>query len=94
MAMEYFGDKLKSLREQRGFTQQDLADKLELSKASISAYEQSSKYPSVDVLINICNVLNTSADFLLGIDQINLSSLTQTQTDLILKLIIELNAKN
>lgn len=43
MAMEYFTDKLKSLREQKGFTQQNLVDRLDLSKAPISVYEQNTK---------------------------------------------------
>lgn len=38
MGMEYFGDKLKNLRKEKELTQQQLADKMELVKGSISAY--------------------------------------------------------
>jgi DNA-binding XRE family transcriptional regulator len=55
MGMEYFGGKLKALRNEKGLTQQQLANKMELMKGSISAYEQNSKYPSLDVLIRLCN---------------------------------------
>ena len=51
--MVYFGSKLRQLRQEKGYTQQQLADKLGITKGSVSAYETSAKYPSVDVLRKI-----------------------------------------
>ncbi len=95
--MIYFGAKLKQLREARKMTQQQLADKLELTKSSVSAYENSAKYPSVEVLIRIATIFDVSADYLLGLSDnmdVNISNLTDGQTQLILSLIQEFNALN
>ncbi len=97
MGMEYFGDKLRALRKERGLTQQQLADKMELVKASISAYEQNTKYPSLDVLIKLCTFFQVSSDYMLGLSddmQFKMSALTDEQAQLILQLITELEQKN
>ena len=65
--MIYFGTRLKELRKEKKLTQQELADKVDLVKGSISAYEKSLKYPSVEVLIKLCNYFNVSSDYLLGL---------------------------
>jgi len=65
--MMYFGIRLKELRAQKHITQQELADKVDLVKSSISAYEKSLKYPSVEVLIKSCNYFNVSSDYLIGL---------------------------
>lgn len=95
--MLYFGDKLRALRLEHGLTQQELADKIELVKGSISAYEQSRKYPSVEVLIKLCQIFNVSADYLLGLSDDELlkkSYLTDEQVELVQKLIRELEQCN
>lgn len=45
-----FGERLKELREEKGMTQQDLAVFLNVSRPSISGYENNSNDPSLDVL--------------------------------------------
>jgi len=65
----YFGAKLRKLRKESELTQQQLADKLDVTKASISAYETNAKYPSIEVLIKIANTFHVSADYLLGISE-------------------------
>lgn len=90
MGMEYFGSKLKAVRKGKGLTQLELAKRLSIAKGSISAYEQGVTYPSVDVLIKICEVLNTSSDYLLGIsDEITLkmSGLSEKQMESFLQFV-------
>lgn len=90
MGMEYFGSKLKAVRKSKGITQLELAKRLNIAKGSISAYEQGATYPSVDVLIKICEVLNTSSDYLLGIsDEVTLkmSGLTEKQMESFLQFV-------
>ncbi|HDU7715932.1 TPA: helix-turn-helix transcriptional regulator [Listeria monocytogenes] len=65
--MEYFGDKLKSLRKSKKMTQAELASKIGVSKWSVTSYEQGRTSPSVEVLIKICETLDTSSDYMLGI---------------------------
>ena len=95
--MLYFGDKLRALRSERGWTQQQLAEKVELVSASISAYEQGTKSPSVEVLIKLCSLFNVSSDYLLGLSdsmELKMSALTDDQTQLIMRFIAELEQYN
>lgn len=74
-----FGITLKTLRTQNNYTQDQLAQKLGLTKSVISAYETGLRLPSYDVLINIAKIFKVSTDYLLGMDnrqEIDLSGLT------------------
>ena len=88
--MELFGMRLRSLRLERRLTQQQLADKLGVVKASVSSYEQNANHPSLEVLIRLCVIFDVSADFLLGLSNsmdFKMSHLTDEQVLLILNLI-------
>lgn len=63
-----FGTKLKELRLQAGLTQKQLADRLWLSKATVSYYEQSLRYPSPEILVKLAGVFHVTTDYLLGIE--------------------------
>lgn len=60
-----FGTTLKELRQRAGLTQKQLADKLWLSKATVSYYEQSLRYPSPEILIKLSKIFHVSSDYLL-----------------------------
>lgn len=80
--METLAKNIKLLRGQNNMTQQQLADKLDLTKSVISAYETGTRQPSYDVLINLSNYFKVSSDFLLGINTTNtydLSGLTASE---------------
>lgn len=61
-------EKLKKLREARGLTQLQVAERIGISKAMISAYETASKAPSVEVLIRLSHLYRVSIDYLVCID--------------------------
>lgn len=63
-----FGNTLKDLRLQAGMTQKQLAERLWLSKATVSYYEQSVRYPSPEVLVKLSKIFHVSTDYLLGIE--------------------------
>ena len=95
--MQYFGVRLRDLRLEKHMTQQQLADKTGMAKGTISAYEQGKKYPSVEVLIKLCNTFQVSADYLLGLSddlQLMKSNLTDEQMSVFRKLIHELEQSN
>ena len=54
------------LREEKGLTQKDLAEKLSLTPKAISFYELGSREPSGDALIHMAHILGTTTDYLLG----------------------------
>ena len=53
------GDKLRRLRLQRGLTQEELADRCELSKSFISLLERDLTSPSLDTLSDLLETLGT-----------------------------------
>lgn len=95
--MEYFGIKLKKLRENREMSQAQLAERLGVAIATVSAYEQDRTLPSVTILIKICRIFDVSADYLLGLsdDMIKRKAqLTLGQTEAIKALINALESDN
>ena len=60
------GMRIKKIREERNMTQQDLADKLYLSKASISAYENATTVIKDSMLREIANALDVTAGYFFG----------------------------
>lgn len=63
-----FGENLKALRQKAGLTQKQLAERLWISKATVSYYEQSLRCPSPEILIKLSRIFHVSTDFLLGIE--------------------------
>lgn len=59
-------ENLKKIREKRNFTQVKLSVDLGIAQETISGYEIGKSYPSVDILIKLADILNTSTDYLLG----------------------------
>ncbi|RAU92483.1 helix-turn-helix domain-containing protein [Paenibacillus sp. YN15] len=59
-------DRLVKWRKKRKLTQDDLAEKISLTKAAISNYENGHSAPSHDTLTLIADVLDISTDYLLG----------------------------
>ena len=98
--MQYFGEKLKVMRELKHLSQEELGRRIGLSGSVISAYEKSRKYPSIETLIKmikICSELSVSADYLLGLsDDMRLTKtyLTDTQISSLRSIIRELEMLN
>ena len=85
-----FGNNLKTLRLQNGFTQAQVTQKLGVTKSVISAYETGLRLPSYDILINISKIFRVSTDYLLGLENIrelDLSGLTEEEIQALLNLI-------
>ena len=64
------GDMIKELRLSSKYTQEDLAQKLKISKSTIGMYEQNRRSPDLDTLVKISKIFNVSTDYLLGLDPI------------------------
>lgn len=60
--------KLKMLREARHLTQLQVAERVGVSKAMISAYETAIKTPSVEVLIHLARLYSVSVDYLICVE--------------------------
>ncbi len=65
--MSLRGDRLRELRLQRGYTQEALAERLELGIRQIHRYEKHLSDPAGNIVAKIALELNTSSDYLLGL---------------------------
>ena len=61
--------RIKQLREEMGYTQQELADKLKKAKSTIAMYENETRKPSLRVLKQLSNIFDCSVDYILGISE-------------------------
>lgn len=64
--MVNFGAKIKQLREEKGMTQQSLADKLYVTRQAVSRWEHGARYPDLLTVKKIAQVLDVSVDELLS----------------------------
>lgn len=59
------GDKIKKLRKENNLSQEQLAEKLNVSKQAISKWESNKAYPDIDNLILLRNIFNVNLDDLI-----------------------------
>ncbi len=75
-------EKIKSLRLAGNYSQVEIAEKLSVTKQTISNWENNNIQPSVDMLIKIADLFGVSTDYLLGreiIPRIDVSGLNETE---------------
>ena len=60
-----FGENLQFLRKRGGLTQEDLAEKMEVSRQSVSKWESNSAYPEMDAILRLCDLFGVDMDTLL-----------------------------
>lgn len=65
--MSTFSERLKEIRKQCNFTQKQVADGINVKEAQYQKYEYGYNKPAYDLIIKLCNYLNVSADYLLGL---------------------------
>lgn len=66
--MEFYllGQKIRDLRTSHHFSQADLAELIDVSTNYIGQIERGDRKPSLETLVSLCNVLNTSMDYILS----------------------------
>ena len=85
-------DRLKELRKNTNLTQKQFSESIGCTMASLSAYENGSKLPPTQTLINISNQYDCSIDWLMGLkdekDYDNSENAIKTYSDYIKKLFL------
>lgn len=61
-----FGENLKTLRKQKGFSQEELAARLHVVRQTVSKWEKSLSVPDADTLIQLSEILEVPVSKLLG----------------------------
>lgn len=65
-----FGEKIQKLRNQNEWTQEQLAEKLYVSRTAVSKWESGKGYPNIDSLRDIAKLFNKTIDELLSSEEI------------------------
>lgn len=92
-----FGLRLKELRLKQGLSQVQLAKRLNLTNATISAYESNIRQPTLDTLCKLSSLFNVTTDYLLGMnykEHVFINKLTENQKDIINMLLLEFDKQN
>ncbi|GGA53286.1 transcriptional regulator [Kroppenstedtia guangzhouensis] len=64
-----FSERLKIEREKRGWSQTDLAERISVSRQSVSKWETGKNYPSIEVIIDLSDLFGITIDELLRSDE-------------------------
>ena len=65
-----FNEKLQELRKQKGLTQEELSEKLYVSRTAVSKWESGRGYPNIESLKAIARLFSVTVDELLSTDEI------------------------
>lgn len=63
-------DRIKTLREARGWTQAELARRLNMTRNGVNSWEQGLSMPSPPLLVELAKLFSVSTDYLLGLEPI------------------------
>lgn len=88
--------KIYEIRISFGWTQVQLAQKLGVTKQTVSNWENDNIQPSIDMLVKLSNIFNVSTDYLLGLtptNSINVDGLPTSFVSHIVQLIEDYKAK-
>lgn len=73
-------EKIAKLRKEKGLTQSQLAEMINVSNKTISRWETGEGYPEITLLMPLAKALGVTTDYLLGITQDQDQEQEQTQT--------------
>lgn len=83
-------NRIKTLREQAGFSQAQLAKKLDVTRSSVNAWEMGLSTPTTQYIVALAKLFHVSADYIVGIEtdqSISLRNYTEDEVALVLKLL-------
>ena len=84
------GDTIRSLREQAGYSQSELARRLSVTRSSVNAWESGLSAPTAVYIIELAKLFHVSADSILELEhtrQIDLSDLTEQEVRILYELL-------
>ncbi len=90
-------ERIKFLREQKEYTQTELAKRLGITRSGVNAWEMGISVPSTQYIVELSSIFSVSTDYLLGVEKtstIDVSGLTETDIEMIYKLADYLKSKN
>ena len=82
-------DRIKALREARGWTQAELARRLNITRNGVNSWEQGLSMPSPACLVDLAKLFSVSTDYLLGVERletVNVSGLDEKDVAMLAQL--------
>ena len=70
------GEQIHALRTARNLSQVQLADRLGVTKQSVSNWENNNILPSIEMLVKLSKIFSTTTDYLLSLDDRNYIEVT------------------
>ncbi len=67
ITMQEIQKRLREAIQYSNISQKELAEKLGVNPSTVSKYMRLDKFPSIDTFANICQILDVSADDILGL---------------------------
>ena len=67
ITIEEIHKRLSEAIKTSNMTQKQIAEKVGISQSTVSKYLNANKYPAIDTFANLCEVLDVSADDILGL---------------------------
>ena len=83
-------DRIKTLREQAGLTQAEVARRLGISRAGVNAWEMGLSVPSTPYVVELAKQFGVSTDYLLGVENtasISVKGLSEKQVSALMGII-------
>ena len=72
-----FGDNLKLIRKNKKMSQEQLAEKMNVSRQSVSKWETGEAYPEMNNILELCKIFNCKINDLVHTDMTDISSLDE-----------------
>ena len=69
-------ERIKALREARGWTQAELARRMSITRNGVNLWEQGLSMPSPTCLVDLAKVFSVSTDYLLGVERLETVNVT------------------
>lgn len=69
-------ERIKALREARGWTQAELARRLNITRNGVNSWEQGLSMPSPACLVDLAKLFSVSTDYLLGVERLESVNVT------------------
>ena len=84
--VQVIAEKIKALRQARGWTQSELARRMGVTRNGINSWEQGLSMPSLSSLVELAKTFSVTTDYLLGLEHlqtINVSGLSERDVALL-----------
>lgn len=69
-------ERIKALREARGWTQAELARRMNITRNGVNSWEQGLSMPSPTCLVDLARLFSVSTDYLLGVERLETVNVT------------------